>query len=161
MVFHMLVTADDSRESLAAAATAARLAVTLEAHVRIFVVVEDDHVGEEIERGVGAGASVDRHQAVTNLLEYLRRKVCDEGVPASRVETAQTEGEPYREILHEANAWPADIIVMAASDQRGVRSNYIGSVTEQVIEFASCPVLVVPAKSQLVPPTEDRAGKGP
>jgi nucleotide-binding universal stress UspA family protein len=77
----------------------------------------------------------------------LRRKVCDEGVPSTEVEVAQTTGEPYRQILEEARTWPADMIVMAASDQRGVRSNYIGSVTEQVVEFASCPVLVVPGRS--------------
>jgi nucleotide-binding universal stress UspA family protein len=143
----MLVTADDSRESIAAATTAAHLAVTLQAQIRIFVVVEDDRVGEELERVTGPDASDRRHQAVTNLLEYLRRKVCDEGVPSTEVEVAQTTGEPYRQILEEARTWPADMIVMAASDQRGVRSNYIGSVTEQVVEFASCPVLVVPGRS--------------
>ncbi len=149
MVFRMLVTADDSRESLTAATTAARLALTLDAHVRLFVVVEDDHAGEELERAKEPGASERRGQAATNLLEYLRRKVCDEGVPSAQVEVVQTVGEPYREILQEARTWPADMIVMAASDQRGVRSSYIGSVTEQVIEFANCPVLVVPGKSRV------------
>ncbi len=147
MAFRMLVTADDSRESLAAAAAAARLAVDLKAHVRIFVVVEDERVSEEIERATGPDFSERRREAVTNLLSYLRQKVCDEGVPSNQVEVVRTTGEPYRAILEEARTWPADMIVMAASDQRGVRSNYIGSVTEQVIEFASCPVLVVPGKS--------------
>jgi nucleotide-binding universal stress UspA family protein len=144
----MLVTADDSRESLAASTAAARLAVTLDAQIRIFVVVEGDHDGEELERGSGPDVSEHRRQAVNNLLEYLRRKVVNEGVSSTRVEIMQTIGEPFREILEAARAWPADMIVMAASDQRGVRSNYIGSVTEQVIEFASCPVLVIPARSR-------------
>jgi nucleotide-binding universal stress UspA family protein len=144
MTYRMLVTADDSRESLAAAAVAAHLAVELRAQVRLFVVVEDDRVGEELERATGSDSHERRRQAVTNLLAYLRRKVCDEGVSPDRVEAVQTTGEPFREILEQARTWPADMIVMAASDQRGVRSNYIGSVTEQVIEFAECPVLVVP-----------------
>jgi hypothetical protein len=40
------------------------------------------------------------------------------------------------------------MIVMAVSDERRIRSNYVGSVTEQVIEFSACPVLVVPAASE-------------
>ncbi len=142
MTFHMLVAADDSRESLAAATTAAHLAIDLRAQLRIFVVVEDD-VGEELERAAQPNASERRRQAVKNLLAYLHRRVCAEGVPSTQVDVAQATGEPFREILEQARTWPANMIVMAASDQRGVRSNYIGSVTEQVIEFATCPVLVV------------------
>ncbi len=143
MTFHMLVAADDSRESLAAATTAAHLAIDLRAQLRIFVVVEDDNVGEELARAAEPDAGERRRQAVSNLLAYLHRRVCAEGVPSTQVDVAQATGEPFREILEQARTWPANMIVMAASDQRGVRSNYIGSVTEQVIEFATCPVLVV------------------
>jgi nucleotide-binding universal stress UspA family protein len=64
------------------------------------------------------------------------------------VEVRQSTGDPLRRILDEARTWPTDMIVMAVSDQRGVRSNYVGSVTEQVIEFSRWPVLVVPGPSQ-------------
>ena len=119
MTQRILVAVDDSRESLAAARTAARLAKDLQALVRIFIVVEDDGVGEEVERVSEPGSRERRRQAASNLLEYVRREA--------------------------ARTWPADMIVMAVSDQRGVVSNYVGSVTEQVIEFADCPILVVPA----------------
>lgn len=143
MAFRMLITADDSRESLHAATTAAALALTLRAKVRVVVVVEDDRVGHELAR-VADDTRERRRQGATNLLAYLRRSIVEIGVPEADVEVAQPTGEPFREILEQARTWPADMIVMAASDQRGVRSNYIGSVTQQVIEFASCPVLVVP-----------------
>jgi nucleotide-binding universal stress UspA family protein len=77
----------------------------------------------------------------------VRQMVCAEGVPSSQVAVKQATGNPYRQILEEARVWPADMIVMAVADRSAVRSNYIGSVTEQVIEFAGCPVLVVPASS--------------
>lgn len=141
----ILVAVDDSRESLEAARTAARLAIDLKAQVRIIVVVEEDPVAEQVERATGTN-SRDRHrQAAANLLEFVRQKVCTEGVPSSQVAVSQPTGDPYRQILEEANIWPADMIVMAVADRSAVRSNYIGSVTEQVIEFAGCPVLVVPA----------------
>ena len=145
MTQRILVAVDDSRESLAAGRTAARLAKDLQALVRIFIVVEDDGVGEEVERVSEPGSRERRRQAASNLLEYVRREVCAEGVSPSVVDVAQAAGNPFRQILEAARTWPADMIVMAVSDQRGVVSNYVGSVTEQVIEFADCPILVVPA----------------
>ncbi len=144
--WHLLVTADDSPESLTAATSAARLARELHAQVRILVVVEDDHAGPH-PADDAALARESRRREAANLLAYLHRRICDLGVPEDQVDVAQATGEPFREILDHARTWPADVIVMATSDQRGVRSNYIGSVTQQVIEFAQCPVLVVPGGS--------------
>ncbi len=93
MVLRMLVTADDSRESIAAATTAAHLAVTLQAQIRIFVVVEDDRVGEELERATGTDSSSRRRQEV-RICWSIRRKVRDEGVPSSQIEVVQTAGSP-------------------------------------------------------------------
>ena len=113
----------------------------------MLIVVEDDQVDKELERVTVPGSLERRRQAATNLLEFVREKICAQGVEPSQVEVKQSTGDPFRQILEEARTWPADMIVMAVSDQRGVRSNYVGSVTEQVIEFSSCPVLVVPASS--------------
>src|ERR1019366_9505795 len=71
------------------------------------------------------------------------------------VEIEMQVGNPFRRILEEARDWPADLVVMAVSDERGVRSPYVGSVTQQVLEFASCPVLVVPGRQ----PRDGRAVK--
>jgi nucleotide-binding universal stress UspA family protein len=148
MTHRMLVTVDDTTESLGAAATAARLSVDLHAEVRLLTVIEDDLVGEELDRATGPQALERRRQAATNLLEFVRRRICAEGVELSRVEVKLAIGEPFHLILDEARSWPADMIVMAVSDERRIRSNYVGSVTEQVIEFSACPVLVVPAASE-------------
>jgi nucleotide-binding universal stress UspA family protein len=77
-------------------------------------------------------------------MEHVRREVCALGVKEGDVEIRMQVGNPFRRILEEARDWPADMVVMAVSDERGVRSPYVGSVTQQVLEFASCPVLVVP-----------------
>jgi nucleotide-binding universal stress UspA family protein len=143
----MLVTVDDTTESLRAAKVAARLCVDLHGDVRVLTVIEDDLVDEELNRATGSLSLERRRQAATNLLEFVRRQICAEGVEPSRVEVKQVTGEPFHLILDEARTWPADLIVMAVSDERRVRSNYVGSVTEHIIEFSACPVLVVPASS--------------
>ncbi len=53
------------------------------------------------------------------------------------------EGEPYQEIVALADEIGVDLIVMGHVGRRGPRRILIGSVTERVIEFAHCPVLVV------------------
>jgi nucleotide-binding universal stress UspA family protein len=140
VIERILLTVDDTTESLRAAGIAARLGVDLRAQVTVLTVLED---AED-----GSAPLEERRRAATNLLEYVRRQICADGVDPSRVRIHQGGGEPFRVILDEARAWPADMIVMAVSDDRRVRSNYVGSVTEQVIEFAACPVLVVPASTR-------------
>jgi len=148
MTRRMLVAVDDTTESLRAAATAARLGVDLLAEVRVLTVIRDDQVDEELDRETGPQSLEHRRREATNLLEFVRRLICDAGVEAALVEVKLAVGEPFHVILDEAQSWNADMIIMAVSDEHRVRSNYVGSVTEHVIEFSPCPVLVVPASSE-------------
>ena len=146
MTRRMLVSIDDSTESLNAARVAAKLARDLGARVRVLTVVEDSVVASEIERVVAASSRQGREEAAQHLMEHVRREVCALGVKEGDVEIRMQVGNPFRRILEEARDWPADMVVMAVSDERGVRSPYVGGVTQQVLEFASCPVLVVPGQ---------------
>jgi nucleotide-binding universal stress UspA family protein len=59
------------------------------------------------------------------------------------------EGTAYQEIIALAEEMGADLIVMGHSEQRGPRRTMRGSVTEKVIRFASCPVLVVSERATI------------
>jgi nucleotide-binding universal stress UspA family protein len=146
MIERVLVAVDDSPESLAAARVAARLAVGWGARVRVLTVVEDSTVGEELEAAGGPGMEERRMEGAARLLDHVAADLGRVGVPAGSVETVVGTGPPFRRILEQARTWPADMVVMAVSDRRGLRSPYVGSETEQVLEFSECPVLVVPAR---------------
>jgi hypothetical protein len=75
MTYRMLVTVDDTIESVTAATTAARLAVDLHAQVRVLIVIEDGLVGAEREKSTSPGSFERRRQAAANLLEFVRRKI--------------------------------------------------------------------------------------
>jgi len=124
----VLIAVDDSVESLAAARSGARLAAGWNARVRILTALID-------------GARAD---AAPPLLDHVVRSVRAAGVAAERIESVARTGEAFRCILEEARTWRADLIVMATSRRQGLRSPYVGSQTEHVLEFAECPVLVVP-----------------
>ena len=73
-------------------------------------------------------------------LEMLRRHAQEKGVPAR---TVMLEGDPFEEIVALAREIDADLIAMGHVGQRGTRRVLLGSVTQRVLDFAHCPVLVV------------------
>lgn len=62
------------------------------------------------------------------------------GVPA---ETFVGEAEAYQAINNLAKEQKADMIILGSHGRTGLRRLLMGSVTEKVIGYASCPVLVV------------------
>ena len=57
----------------------------------------------------------------------------------------QKSGEPVEEIIRVAAEEDVDLIAMATQGHEGVLDALRGSVTEQVVRRAPCPVLAVPA----------------
>jgi nucleotide-binding universal stress UspA family protein len=64
------------------------------------------------------------------------------GLAADKVSTVVRQGNIDREILDEAKAMKADLIVMS-SHRTGVRTYFLGSNAGHVVRYAACSVLVV------------------
>ena len=60
-----------------------------------------------------------------------------------KAETVVREAETYEAIVELAQAQKADIIVVGSHGRTGLKRLLMGSVTEMVIGYAPCPVLVV------------------
>ncbi|HWL30636.1 MAG TPA: universal stress protein [Xanthobacteraceae bacterium] len=60
----------------------------------------------------------------------------------ARVTSVVRQGTIYQEVLDEAKAMNADLIVMS-SHRVGVRTYFLGSVAGHVVRYATCSVLVV------------------
>jgi nucleotide-binding universal stress UspA family protein len=72
--------------------------------------------------------------------------ICKEtGLDASRVSATVRQGGIYQEILEEAKAIKADLIVMSSRrvHRPGIRTYFLGSHTGHVVRYAQCSVLVV------------------
>ena len=67
------------------------------------------------------------------------------GVDAARVSSVVRQGGVYQEILEEANAMKADLIVMTSHrpHRPAVRTYFLGSNAGHVVRYAKCSVLVV------------------
>ena len=67
------------------------------------------------------------------------------GLEAGRVSSTVRQGGIYQEILEEANAMKADLIVMTSHrpQRPAVRTYFLGSNAGHVVRYAKCSVLVV------------------
>jgi nucleotide-binding universal stress UspA family protein len=63
--------------------------------------------------------------------------------PAVKIEHRLAEGDPAREILRVARETGCDLIVMGTHGWTGLGRLLMGSVAEQVVRKATCPVLTV------------------
>jgi nucleotide-binding universal stress UspA family protein len=83
----------------------------------------------------------------TYLLDDARARLDEVLAAADRarvdVQPVVSAGRAYREILREAEAREADLIVMGAQGRGGIGQALTGSATNQVLRAASCPVLTV------------------
>ncbi len=64
------------------------------------------------------------------------------GLPPSRISAIVRQGNVDREILDEASAMHADLIVIS-SHRTGLRTYFLGSNAGHVVRYAGCSVLVV------------------
>lgn len=75
--------------------------------------------------------------------EFHRMESLDPNVRDLRIETQMIEGDPAAEIVRAANELPSELIVMGTHGRTGLSRLLMGSVAEQVMRKAPCPVLIV------------------
>ncbi len=86
------------------------------------------------------------------LAETRLRNMLNELAAGPKVRPRLVTGDPVSEIIQHAEAEDIDLIVMATRGRRGLSRLLMGSVTEQVVRCAPCPVLSIRAKAQQLSP---------
>ncbi len=146
MTSRILLAVDDSEGALAASRVAIDLADTCHAVLRVVSVVVDGLVAGALAGGEAVEPVRQRQLvAASSVLRYVSETARRRGLT---VEVRQLEGRPAQQILHEAQDWSAEVVVLGRSAVRGAGLPYVGSVTAHVLEFAEQPVLVVPPPSR-------------
>ncbi|MDF3071389.1 MAG: universal stress family protein [Polyangiaceae bacterium] len=88
---------------------------------------------------VDVNRQVSLHPRLVEALRgQLSRLVPDAATPDIFIET----GSDYDQILHRAEAWGAELIALGTHGRSGLRRWLLGSVADQVVRSAHCPVLV-------------------
>jgi nucleotide-binding universal stress UspA family protein len=98
---------------------------------------------------VGPGEFIGPMQMVVpisreEVLGEMRRITDRAGMGSIHAILSAHEGDPARNIVEQAAAIDADLVVMGTHGRTGFERLLIGSVAEQVLRKAPCPVLLVP-----------------
>jgi len=117
--------------------TAAALAQTWKGVVRLLNVLPTTPI--MLAEYVPPDFDAQQRQASEEALTIVAR---ESGVEASRISTMVRQGGIYHEILEEAAAIKADLIVMT-SHRPAMRTYFLGSNAGHVVRYATCSVLVV------------------
>ncbi|MGH6777889.1 MAG: universal stress protein [Bradyrhizobium sp.] len=127
----------DTELAKPAIATAATLANTWNGTVHLLNVLPTTPV--MLAEYVPADFDTQQRRTCQEALAIVAR---ESGIEPSRITTAARQGGIYHEILEEAAAIHADLIVMT-SHRPAMRTYFLGSNAGHVVRYAKCSVLVV------------------
>lgn len=84
------------------------------------------------------------YEAVRELVDDVVKDLIAAGVKAKGEVRSSKRGEVDREILASATRIGADLIVLGSRARSGLTGLLFGSVSQEVVRSASCPVVIVP-----------------
>jgi nucleotide-binding universal stress UspA family protein len=139
---HILAPVDGSGPAIEAGRFAIKLAALHETRVTFVYVVDTVLVDELMAVSRKPAGQIRQDLEITGqrYLDHLARLAAEVQLEVDQV---IRHGTPYLEITRLAGERGADLIVIAQVGHRGPPRILVGSVTERVIEYAPCPVLVV------------------
>jgi len=106
----------------------------------IFVISVVDLYPEQM--AVAAGLVEKMSEEAKQHLDNAKKKVDEAKIPCETI--VRMGGQPHVFIVDEAKEKEIDLIVMGTHGRSGIRRVLLGSVAQNVIGHAPCPVLVVP-----------------
>jgi nucleotide-binding universal stress UspA family protein len=136
----ILISIDGSDYSMRAAEYGVSVAKLLNAEITVVYVIDLvalDQIARESEKD---DVENELKQDGERYLKYVQGVAQKEGV---KVSLLLAKGRPYEQIVHLAKGLKMELIVMGTYGRRGAERILLGSVAERVIEYATCPVLVV------------------
>ena len=148
MFKRILVAVDGSHTAELALQEAIKLAKELRAQLRIVYAVDivSINLGAEFPNPSGISDAMTKGgQEILRKAEAVARGA---GIPVeTRLIEIDTLGHSIPEMIAaDAEAWPADLIVICTHGRRGLSHLFLGSVAEGLVRVATKPVLLIRGK---------------
>ncbi len=143
----IVVPIDFSAHSLKAVEYATDLAQTFNSHLYFLHVIEQEIHPSFYAAGVTSIFEIDhdlKERVVQNMQEFVE-DFLDESMTTEYV---VREGKAHREIVEFAKEKGMDLIVIATHGLSGLEYLLLGSTTEKVVRWATCPVFTVKSETE-------------
>lgn len=141
----IMVATDGSDTSNLALQEAVQFAKNQKATLRIINIV-DESIANYMESYVDFDALWDAYKEEgQGILNKINQELShtDLAFETRLVELKPFEGHIAEKIVAEAQAWPADLLVIGTHGRSGVSHFFLGSIAEKVVRIATMPVLLV------------------
>lgn len=141
----VLLAVDGSESSEAARALVASLPLTAADSIRIVTVYSDSIT---LYGAHWAVVAIDDPDRLNRELHEASQAIVDDAVGRTKATVACTveghvlRGRPASAIVDEAASFRADLVVMGSRGHGPFRAALLGSVSEEVVDHAPCPVLI-------------------
>lgn len=147
MYQRILVPVDGSTTSNRGLQEAIRLAALTGGRIRLLHVVDELSFALAMNGYVGYAGNwmEDLQKDGARVLADALAAVTAAGIAVDTVQHDNFEGSVHEVITAEAIDWPADLIVLGTHGRRGVGRLVLGSSAENVLRYATVPVLLVRA----------------
>ena len=142
----ILVPIDFSESGRAILEYAVELARDRGAEVVLFHVVAVPVAPYDPAYGVASGPTVIREMQAAAEKALAALAAGAKPGPGVKLSTKVACGTPFREIVREAREGGHDLVVIGTHGRTGLRHVFLGSVAENVVRLAPCPVLTVRLK---------------
>ncbi len=136
----ILIPIDGSDYSLRAAEYGVSAAKLLGAEITVLYVIDTVVLDQMVKVTERTDAERELKGDGERYLHYVVGVAEKSGVKARSLLAV---GRPFEQIVHLAKGLHVDLIVMGSFGRRGADRILLGSVAERVIEYSTCPVLVV------------------
>ena len=149
MFKRILVAVDASETSDLALQAAIRLASEQQASLRIAHVIDTTDINSMGSEYLDPSGMLERlTKNGQSILDKAEAAATAAGVAAetSLVKIEAMNQRISEAIANEAEAWPADLIVIGTHGRRGLTRLFLGSVAEGAARLATKPVLLIPGK---------------
>ncbi len=115
------------------------MAVLFGANLTVLTVIPELYLTElsDIDRGRIMDALTEE---TTIFMEKIRSSLAGKSIEAK---TITRQGMPAEKILETAKKMKIDLIIVGSHGRHGAKKFLLGSISSKVVEYATCPVLVV------------------
>lgn len=147
MYQRILVPIDGSSTSSRGLDEAIQIARLTGGRLRLLHVIDELSFALTMDAYAGyAGRWIEELRAdATTLLQAGQAKADEAGVAADTVLLDRVKGAVYDQIVAEAEAWKAELIVIGTHGRRGIGRWVMGSSAEHILRLSPVPVLLVRA----------------
>lgn len=140
---HLLVPIDGSEPSLGAVQMALRIVeLCPDCKITVLYVIDKLVLNELVRFSKRSEEEVEAELAEQGR-RYLALARKDSERKGLTAQCQSRRGDPFEEVIAAAKDLRADLIIMGHTGRRGTSRVLIGSVTERVLDYAPCPVLVM------------------